>query len=84
MSEMLDDILMAGQSFVANHQNIRYLVDHSGTKLMVGTRLMEVLDDGVLVSKNDEVQKIACDSVVFATGYKANHDPVHGYLKGWV
>ena len=79
--EMLDDILMAGQSFVANHQNIRYLVDHSGTKLMVGTRLMEVLDDGVLVSKNDEVQKIACDSVVFATGYKANHDLYMGILK---
>lgn len=79
--EMLDDILMAGESFVANHQNIRYLVERSGVALLCGAKVSEILDDGVLVSKNGEIQKVNCDSVVFATGYRANSDLYMDILK---
>lgn len=79
--EMLEDILMAGESFVANHQNIRYLVEHSGVALLCGAKVSEILDDGVLVSKNGEIQKVDCDSVVFATGYRANPDLYMDILK---
>ena len=41
---------------------------------MTGTKLTEILDDGVIVEINDRKEKIECDSVVFAAGFRANHD----------
>lgn len=73
MIELLDDILLTADHFVANDQNIRYLVEHSGTNILCSTRLMEILDDGVIVERSGEKEKIACDSVVFAAGFRADH-----------
>lgn len=74
MVELLDKILLTADHFVANDQNIRYLVEHSGTKIMTGTKLTEILDDGVIVEIDGRKEKIECDSVVFAAGFRANHD----------
>ena len=71
--EMMDRIMARGGSFVANEQNLRYLVDHSGIDIRCGTRLSEILPDRVKAVINDEVCEIPCDSVVFAAGYRASH-----------
>ena len=76
--EALDDILQNGQSFVANEQNLRYLVEHSDTTVMTGTKLAEVLDEGVVVERDGKKETIECDSVVFAAGFRANHDLYEG------
>jgi len=73
MIELLDDILLTADHFVANDQNIRYLVEHSGTNILCSTKLTEILDDGVIVERNGEMEKIPCDSVVFAAGFRADH-----------
>lgn len=71
--EMLDKLMSRGGSFVANEQNLRYLVEHSGAKVMCSARMMEICDDGMIVQKDGEQLKIPCDTVVFAAGYRANH-----------
>lgn len=73
MVEILPEILLTTDHFVANDQNIRYLVEHSGVNIMTGTKLTEVLDDGVMVEIGGEKKKIGCDSVVFAAGFRPDH-----------
>lgn len=70
--EMMDKLMSRGGSFVANEQNLRYLVEQSGAKAMCSTRMMEIQEDGVIVLKDGEEQKVLCDSVVFAAGYRAD------------
>lgn len=82
MIELLDDILRTADHFVANDQNIRYLVENSGTDIRCSTRLTEGLDDGIMViNKEGEAEKITCDSVVFASGFKADHSLYNDLLK---
>ncbi len=71
--EMLDDILKVAKHFVANDQNLRALVAKEKIKLMVGTKLVGILDDGVIVEKNGEQEIIHGDNVVFAVGYRSDH-----------
>jgi pyruvate/2-oxoglutarate dehydrogenase complex dihydrolipoamide dehydrogenase (E3) component len=71
--EMLDDVLLQGKHFVANEQNLKYLLEHSGAKVMTGTRMKEILDDGLIAEKDGQDIKIECDNVVFAVGFRANH-----------
>ncbi|MBS5433689.1 MAG: FAD-dependent oxidoreductase [Firmicutes bacterium] len=73
MVEILPEILLTTDHFVANDQNIRYLVEHSGVNIMTGTKLTEVLDDGVIMEIGGEKKKIGCDSVVFAAGFRPDH-----------
>lgn len=72
--EMLENILSAKGSFVANHQNIQYLVAGSNANILTKAKLMEILDDGILVEKEGQQKKISCDSVVFSAGFRANHE----------
>lgn len=81
MVELLDKILLTADHFVANDQNIRYLVEHSGTEILCSTKLTEILDDGVVVEKDGKKEKIECDSVVFAAGFRPNHDLYENILK---
>lgn len=73
MVEILPEILLTTDHFVANDQNIRYLVEHSGVNIMTGTKLTEVLDDGVIMEIGGEKKRIGCDSVVFAAGFRPDH-----------
>jgi 2-enoate reductase len=70
---MMDRIMARGGSFVANEQNLRYLVSHSDIDIRCSARLTEILDDGVVAVIDGENVTIPCDSVVFAAGYRANH-----------
>ena len=71
--EMLDKLMSRGGSFVANEQNLRYLVAHCGANVLCGARLMEIAEDGVTVQKDGVEQRLPCDTVVFAAGYRADH-----------
>lgn len=71
--EMLDRLMSRGGSFVANEQNLRYLVAESGAEVMCDARLLEVFEDGILVQKEGVKQKVPCDTVVFAAGYRSDH-----------
>ena len=73
MVEILDEILLTADHFVANDQNIRYLVEHTGVNIMTSTKLTEVLDDGVMVEVGGEQRKLECDSVIFAAGFRPDH-----------
>ena len=72
MVELLDKILLTADHFVANDQNIHYLVEHSGTNIMTGTKLTEILDDGVVVETSEGKKIIPCDSVIFAAGFRSS------------
>lgn len=73
MIEILDEILLTADHFVANDQNLRYLVSNSDVKVMTGTKLTEILDDGVVVEIAGQKSKLECDSVVFAAGFRSDH-----------
>ena len=68
--EMLDRIMARGGSFVANEQNLKYLLKHSGAEIICSARLTEILDDGIRYIKNDAEHTLHCDSVVFAAGFR--------------
>ncbi len=73
MVELLPDILMTADHFVANDQHIRYLAEHSGTRILCSAKLLEIQDDAVIVERDAAKERIPCDSVVFAAGFRANH-----------
>ncbi len=71
--EIMDDILKLADHFVANDQNLRYLVKHSPVEVCTSTKLTEILDDGVIVEYKNETRKISCDDVIFAAGFRSDH-----------
>ena len=68
--EMLDRVMARGGSFVANEQNLKYLLKNSGTEIICSARLTEILDDGVKYIKDDQEVTLHCDNVVFAAGFR--------------
>jgi 2-enoate reductase len=72
--EMMDGILKTASHFVANDQNLRYLVKQSGLKILSSAKLTEIMDDAILYEKDGQLQKVSCDSVVFAVGFRSNQD----------
>jgi 2-enoate reductase len=68
--EMLDKVMARGGSFVANEQNLRYLLKNSGTEIICSARLTEILDDGVKYIKDGTEHVLNCDTVVFAAGFR--------------
>ena len=69
--ELMDDILKA-PSFVANKQNIRRLVQDSGARILTATKTKQILPNGVIVESDGE-EMIPCDTVIFSTGFRADH-----------
>lgn len=70
--EIMDDILMA-PSFVANKQNIRALINASGANIYRKAKTKEILADKVIIEMNEEEITIPCDTVIFSTGFRADH-----------
>ena len=78
--EMLDKIMARGGSFVANEQNLRYLVNHSDIDIRCSARLTAIKENGVTVIMDGREVEIEADSVIFAAGYRANHALYEGIL----
>lgn len=70
--ELMPDILQA-PSFVANKQNIRMLINNSGARILTGTKTKQIYEDAVVVEKDGVEERIACDTVIFSTGFRSNH-----------
>ena len=68
--EMLDRIMARGGSFVANEQNLKYILKHSGANIICSARLTEILDDGIKYIKENEEHILSCDTVIFAAGFR--------------
>ena len=66
--EMQDDVLK-DTSYVTRHSQLDVLAS-TGAELHVSTRLMEVLEDGILAVHDGETVKISADAVVLAMGYR--------------
>ena len=66
--EMQDDVLK-DTSYVTRHSQLDVLAS-TGAKLHVNTRLMEILEDGILATHNGETVKFSADAVVLAMGYR--------------
>lgn len=78
--EMLDKLMARGGSFVANEQNLRYMVENSHTDIRCSTRLTKISEKGVTVITDGQEQQIEADTVIFAAGYRASHDLYEGVL----
>lgn len=78
--ELADDILKA-PSFVANKQNIRKLVNESGARILASTATKLIEEDGVTVEHDGKAEKIPCDTVIFSTGFRADHSLYYEIMK---
>lgn len=71
--EIANDILQ-NPSFVANKQNIRYLVEHSPLTVLTKTKTNEIKENSVVVELEDGSSKeIEANTVIFSTGFRADH-----------
>lgn len=66
--EMQDDVLK-DTSYVTRHSQLAVLAS-TGAELHVSTRLVEILEDGILAAHDGETVKIGADVVVLAMGYR--------------
>lgn len=66
----IQDKIMTAPTFVANHQNLTYLLKNSGAEILTSTGIKEILDDGVMVEHDGQMRKIPCDNVVFSAGFR--------------
>ena len=66
--EMQDDVLK-DTSYVTRHSQLAVLAS-TGAELHVSTRLIEILEDGILAEHERKTVKIRADAVVLAMGYR--------------
>ena len=66
--EMQDDVLK-DTSYVTRHSQLAVLAS-TGAELHVSTRLIEILEDGILAEHERKTVKIHADAVVLAMGYR--------------
>ena len=70
----LQMIFCRNPSFVANKQNIRYLVEHSPLTVLTKTKTNEIKENSVVVELEDGSSKeIEANTVIFSTGFRADH-----------
>lgn len=70
--ELMDDILKA-PSFVANKQHLRRLVQDSGARILTSAGTKRILPDSVIVEYDGREESLPCDTVIFSTGFRADH-----------
>lgn len=66
--EMQDDVLK-DTSYVTRHSQLDVL-EKTGAKVHVNTKLTEIAEDGVVVEHNGQEEKICADYVILAVGYR--------------
>ena len=71
--EMKDDLIAVKGVCLANSSYLRDFFKTNKVPVHLETKLVEILDDGVLVKDNNGVEfKISADSVILSVGYKPN------------
>ncbi|WP_212505708.1 FAD-dependent oxidoreductase [Anaerotalea alkaliphila] len=71
--EMLDDILLTADHCLNNDQKLRLLIAESGMAIHTKAKVTRIGTDFVEFEKDGATDRIPCDSVVIATGYKSNN-----------
>ncbi len=72
--EMMDDILMTVKHSLNNDMAIRTMLKESDIEVLTGTKMVQGVENGVLVEKDGESKTISCDTLVTAVGYASNQD----------
>lgn len=70
--EMMDKILPE-PVFIQNLMMLTQLLDHPNIKTRTSSKLMEIKDNSIIVSKDGKEEEIPCDSVVLAMGFAPNN-----------
>lgn len=69
--EMMDKILPE-PVFIQNLMMLTQLLDHPNLETKVSTKLMEIRDNSIIVSKDGIEEEIQCDNVILAMGFAPN------------
>lgn len=70
--EALDGILKVNDIPAMNKMMLEDAFEYYGTRVLTGTRLKEVNDNGAVVEKNDgSVETLDADTVVMSIGYRS-------------
>lgn len=70
--EMANDILTA-PSFIANKQNLRYLLKDSNVEIMTTVKTKKIEKNEIVIEKDGCESKIPFDTLILSTGYTSNH-----------
>ncbi|HHV38908.1 MAG TPA: FAD-dependent oxidoreductase [Tepidimicrobium sp.] len=70
--EMMDSILPE-PVFIQNLMMLTQLLDHPNIETKTSTKLMEIRDDSIIVSKDGVEEQLYCDNVVLAMGFAPNN-----------
>ncbi|WHH60912.1 FAD-dependent oxidoreductase [Petroclostridium sp. X23] len=78
--ELQDDIVKTGM-IRCNRNMLIDQLNELGVKKMVDQRLYRIIDSGIeVITKKMEINTIKCDTVVMATGVKANNEVYSSFL----
>lgn len=70
--EMMDKILPE-PVFIQNLMMLTQLLDHPNIETQVSTKLVEIKDTSIVVSKDNQEEEILCDTVILAMGFVPNN-----------
>ena len=70
--EALPDILYAAAHCLNNDQHLRRMARERGVKVVAGAKVAVIADGSVAYEKDGKSVALQCDTVLNATGYKAN------------
>lgn len=80
--EMMDKVLPE-PVFIQNLMMLTQLLDHPNIETRTSSKLIEIKDDSIIVSKDGVEEEISCDNVVLAMGFAPNNE-LYKALKGKV
>ena len=70
--EMMDKVLPE-PVFIQNLMMLNQLLDNPRIKSRTSTKLLEIKEESILVSKDDVEEEIPCDTVILAMGFAPNN-----------
>lgn len=72
--EMMDDILSMADHSLNNDLKLRDMLSHTNISTICGASVTSIEDDSIVYRKDGKEEKIDCDTVVLACGYKSNNE----------
>ena len=74
--EVMDDLLLTVDHSKNNDQKLRDMIAQAKLKSICGAKVTGIGDDYVLYEKDGKEERLACDTIVLACGYKPNNELV--------
>jgi len=76
--EILGDIL--SEMFYPNRTMLVKMLDEAGVRVLTGTKISEIVKQGVVITENSDEQMLKADTVVLAVGMKSRHELSEGLV----